>query len=305
MRNLNDILYTYKLKNLYHEVSKEGIPIPIQFEIVHKRELEEGSGGHCQLIKEPRGLYIRIRIREDKINEDVISHELLHAKNIRNGYGGGIACIEPNSNIERIGTALNNILEHILIYQTQDKLQIKRSESKILQQLLDASIIERSDPQMLLIALAILECKIRGDSSFEELIVQIANKYPLAHTIAHHIYDLIDINILNTPFSFRRLLIKILKYLESVSLTDYQKKTIPFRKLIAVPFVPSKRQLMQTVSQVFELKHNYFNTGYIGILTRAEEQLSFIISPPSQIDINNLILSDFFAAMQYPYQTRD
>jgi hypothetical protein len=54
-----------------------------------------------------------------------------------------------------------------------------------------------------------------------------------------------------------------------------------------IPFVPSKRQLRQTVSQVFEIKNNYLNTGYMGIFTIAEEQLSFIISPPSQIDINN------------------
>jgi hypothetical protein len=304
MENLEFILHTDTLKQLYNEVSKEGIPIPIHFEVVQNTELSVGSAGHCQLIKEAHGMYIRIQIREDRVNEDIISHELLHAKHIRNGYYGGIACIQPNSIIERIGATLSNTLEHVLIYQTQDYLEIKRSESKILQQMLDANAIERSDLQMLLRALAILECKVRGDLGYEELIVQVSHKYPSAHTIALHIFDLIDAERLTSPFSFRRSIIKILSYLETISFTDQKTRTIPFRKMIAVSFVPSRRQLTQTVNQVFELKHNYFSTDHIGILSRAEDQLSFVITP-TQIDIKNITIADFFAALQHPYQARD
>ncbi|MDQ0878985.1 hypothetical protein QFZ77_007644 [Paenibacillus sp. V4I3] len=307
MENLECILYTDTLKQLYNEVSNQGSPIPIIFEIVQKTELNVvGSAGHCQLIIEPQGLHIRIKIRDDRVNEDVISHELLHAKHIRNGYSGGIACIETNSIIERIGSSLSNTLEHVLIYQTQDHLNVKRSESsKILQQMLDVTHNERSDLQMLLSALAILECKVRGDLGYDELIDQIAKKYPLAYTIALHIFELIDAEKLVNPFSFRRSIIKILSYLETISFADQKTKTIPFRKMIAVSFVPSRRQLTQTVSTVFVLKHNYFGTHYTGILSRAEDQLSFLIVMPSQKDIENLPLADFFAALQYPYQTRD
>lgn len=304
MGNLEVILHTDTLKKLYDEISKEGIPIPIHFEVVSDTELNSGSAGNCRLINEAQGMYIRIQIREDRVNEDVISHELLHAKHIRNGYYGGIACIEPNSIIERVGSTLSNTLEHVLIYQTQDNLKIKRSESRMLQQMLDVNANERSDLQMLLCALAILECKVRGGLDYEELIVQVAQKYPSAYAIALHIFNLIDAEKLANPFSFRRSLIKILSYLETISFADQKIKTIPFRKMIAVAFVPSRRQLTQTVDQIFEIKQNYFGTGCIGILSRAEDQLSFVINP-IPVDIKSLTIENFFGAIQHPHRTRD
>lgn len=302
---MEKILFSEKLKVLYNTICEEGLSLPINFQIVKIKEMSDGVTGHCQLINKPgEQLYINIKIREDRICEEVISHELLHAKHLKNGYNGGISCLESNVPIERIGSSISNILEHVMIYRDQDCLNIKRDESKILKQMLDLDFAEKNDIQSTLNALAILESKIRGGETYEELIIKIKEKYPMAYTIALEIFELIDIEKLKTAFQFRRVLIRILKYLETIKLTEPQVHTIPFRKLIAVGFIPSSRQLSQSVHQVFEVENKYFNTNFIGLTSRAEEQLSFFIHPTPE-DVKNLTLEDLFHKMRHVYKVRE
>lgn len=160
---------------------------------MYEEEISDGTAGHCQLIKEPsEGLFINIKIREDRITEEIVSHELLHAKYLKNGYNGGISCLESNGIIEKIGTSISNTLEHVIIYQEQESLNIKRDEGKILKQMLNIDIIEKNNMQTILNALAILESKVRGGQSYEELISKIMDKYPISYSIALEIFELID-----------------------------------------------------------------------------------------------------------------
>lgn len=301
---MENILFSEKLKELYNAICEEGIPVPIKFQIIKNEEMAEGVSGHCQLINLPgEELHINIKIREDRINEEVISHELLHARYIKNGYNGGISCIDNNSPIEKVGSSLSNILEHMMIYQEQDLLNIERSSSKILEQMLALNFSEKYDVQSILNALAILESKVRGGENYEELAIKIQKKYPIAYTIALEIFELINIEKLKTAFQFRRELIKALKYLETIKLTEPQTHIIPFTKLIAIGFIPSKRQVSQTVSQIFEVKYNYLNTNYIALTSRAEEQLSFFIYPTSE-NVKDLTLDDLFQKMRHIYMVR-
>ncbi|MBP1177492.1 hypothetical protein JOE49_004744 [Paenibacillus sp. PvR133] len=301
---MENILFSEKLKALYNAICQEGIPLSIKFQIIKIEEMAEGVTGHCQLINKPdEELYINIKIREDRINEEVISHELLHAKCIKNGYNGGISCIESNSPIEKIGSSLSNTLEHMMVYQEQDFLNIRRNSSKILEQMLALDFSEKHDLQSILNALAIFESKVRGGENYEELAIKIQKKYPIAYTIALEIFELINIEKLKTAFQFRRELIKVLKYLETIELTESQIHTIPFTKLVAIGFIPSARQLSQSVNQIFEVTYNYFNTNYIALTSRSEEQLSFFIYPTSE-SVKDLTLDDLFHKMRHIYMVR-
>lgn len=306
MEYLDEILFNDKLNDLYSDICKDGIPIPIKLQTVSK-EGGKNAAGHCQLINEPsQELYINIKIREDRITEEIVSHELLHAKHIKNGYNGGISCMESNSIIERIGESVNNILEHVMIYEEQDSLYISRDEGRIIEQMLEygSDKMEKSNMQTILSALAILESNIRGGQSYEELISKIKDVYPTSYSIALEMFKLIDIQELKNPFQFRRSLIKILSYLETIRLTDEKVSIIPFKKLIAVGFVPSERQLSQNVDQVFDVQYNYFNSKLTGVISKAENQLSFLLVQGSN-DMKKLTLDEFFSGMRYTYKVRE
>jgi len=70
------------------------------------------EAGMCTLKKEGGMPYIEIKIREDRLNEDVVSHELLHAFNIKRGFGRSCANIIGDIPFGLISQLLHSVIEH-------------------------------------------------------------------------------------------------------------------------------------------------------------------------------------------------
>jgi len=77
------------------------------------------EAGMCTLKKEGGMPYIEIKIREDRLNEDVVSHELLHAFNIKRGFGRSCANIIGDIPFGLISQLLHSVIEHQSIYKKQ------------------------------------------------------------------------------------------------------------------------------------------------------------------------------------------
>lgn len=292
-------LFNEKIKNLYSEINESGIGYPIKFEI---NKNKNAVPGYCQLVK-GNEVYIKISIREDRITEEVITHELLHAKRTIHGNCCGIVSPYRNSIFEKIGESLLNSFEHYLIYKKQDELNITRDieRTSIVKQMVSEKKEENSNIlDNIIDALIIFESKLFG---YKDLYLHediLSSKFKMGKEISDKLYDLISTTDISTPFKTRQALSKALKMLTEIA----NDSRISFEQLIGIGFIPSKRQLDLYMSQVFSVTNNYLNSGYTGITSNSDNQLSYLIQNPSE-QITSITVRKFLIALREPLITRN
>lgn len=292
-------LFNEKIKNLYSEINENGIGYPIKFEIINKNE---NAVGYCQLIK-GNETYIKINIREDRLTEEVITHELLHAKRTMQGHCSGIVSLYMDSIIEKIGESLVNSFEHYLIYKKQDELNISRDieRNSIVKQMVSAKEEENNNIlENIIDALIIVESKLYGYKDLYLYEDALSSKFRRGKEISDKIYNLILTTDISTPFKTRQALSKALKMLTEIA----NDSKISFNQLIAIGFIPSKRQLDLYMPQVFSVTNNYLNSGYTGITSNSDNQLSYLIQNPSK-HITPITVRKFLIAAREPVLTRN
>lgn len=81
-----NFLFTEKLKFLHNMVDTTGQKLDIAYRIIEEHEMLDPA--ICIMKRDNNNIpYIEIGIKEGYIKEDIVSHELLHALNIKRGFG--------------------------------------------------------------------------------------------------------------------------------------------------------------------------------------------------------------------------
>ena len=128
----------------------------------------------------------------------------------------------------------------------------------------------------------------------------LSSKFNRTKEISDKIYNLILTTDISTPFKTRQALSKALKMLTEIT----NDSEISFNQLIAIGFIPSKWQLDLSMSQVFSVTNNYLNSGFTGITSNFDNQLSYLIRNPSE-HTTSITVRKFLIAAREPLVTRN
>lgn len=244
------------------------------------------SAGLCTLKKNNNIPYIEVAIRDDRLTEDVISHELLHALFIKQGFGQSRANSIAKIPFKEITTLLHSIIEHKKIYEIQQSMGIDITESKIHKASTIFKNVEKEPPiityDIVVNSLLLLECFI-GASEYKDLYVEkirtcFKHTYELAKTLERELFS-VDINDART---FRNKFITGLRVCDKY-LSKHMPKSIPHFKLtenIAISFIPSQYQLCLKAEQIFNFKESQNN---LILISKKDNQASYIIDKLTNI----------------------
>lgn len=283
---LNDFLFTDLLKNMYNQVSYTGINLKIIFKLIDIK-MPNGVGGVCTLKKENNMPYVEISIRKDRINEQVISHELLHALFIKMGFGS--TSYNPIKDIpfREISSLLSSVIQHKKIYEMQQNMGIDLTKAKkhkaetIFKNLERESSIITYDT--VVNALLLLECLIAADEYKEVYIDKVEKHFKHTYELAKMLQTEIFSEEINNAEIYREKFVRALRICDEY-LSTYMHKAIPHFKLtenISISFIPSQNQLKLKSEQVFNFKNSINN---IVIISKEDNQASYIIGKLGNIE---------------------
>lgn len=283
---INTFLFTDLLKKTYSQVCNTGINLKIIFKLINA-ENTNGVGGICALKKENNIPYIEIAIRKDRLQEDVISHELLHALFIKMGFGS--TSYNPINDIpfREISALLSSVIQHKKIYQMQQTMGIDMTKSKehkaktIFKNIEQESSIINYDT--VVNALLLLECLVAADE-YEEIYLDKVDKhfkhtYELAKKLNAEIFS----EDINKAEIYRQKYISALRICDEY-LSTYMPNIIPhykFTENISISFIPAQYQLKLKCEQVFDFKESIYNTI---IMSKEDNQACYIIGKLGNMD---------------------
>ena len=246
------------------------------------------SGGLCTSKKNNNIPYIEIAIREDRLNEDVVAHELLHAFFIKKGFGQTRANNIGDIPFGRITTLLHAIIEHKKIYEMQKTIGINIIEA---QKHKANTIFKGTEKEPSIItydiiinSLLLLDCIISTNEYKELYIDRIRTNFKHTYELTKILErELFSVDISNARM-FRTKFISGLKVCDKY-LSKHMPKSIQHFKLtenIAISFIPSEYQLQLKAEQVFTFRETLNN--FI-ILSKKDNQACYIIGKPNDINI--------------------
>ncbi len=279
------IKLTPKLINLYNLVSSNGPEIPIDLEIRKISDLD--VLGVCTFkIENPTQPFIEILIREDAVNDTIISHELLHALNIKRGYGfsrhTGIGLLPYNHFI----VLYHSVLEHkeIYDYQKESEIEVILNSKKSMDTIFCG---EKNESMNISIetainALILIEALICPENEGKELPERIKKDFPKTYELAMLLNDELFENTIRSAEDFRKVYIKGLrlidKFIEDNNI--FKRKLLKLTENITISYIPSERQLDLFVEQVFDF---VVKNNVCVLISKKDKQASYVIRDLSQI----------------------
>lgn len=248
------MLFTDKLNKIYDEVINAGHKLEVHMEVAKVSELE--YPGICNYIITNEKPYIKVKIREDRIDEDIVSHELLHALNIQNGYGQTRTAIDHFMMDELLALFISALAHHN-IYKRQIEMGINIEEN-IRNKITVLCEGESSEGEhihygTICCAIAIADCLLAGNH-FLEYMGEVRKHYPKAMEFAIYLKDNLLNQDINNHIIFRKQFLKGLKLFD-----DYLKMNMPskmryieLKENMSISYMPSIAQLKQKTDQVFD-----------------------------------------------------
>lgn len=273
------IISTKRTENIIDEINK--LYPEMETKLILKKKDEIRESGKCTLI-DKKGFkpYIEILIREDFNNECIVTHELLHALNIKKGFGlsrfTGIGNIPYSAIIE----SLHSTLEHKDIYKYQNSIGVDTSESNKLKVESAFLNIDREVPLVnydtILNAIFLLEIIISAENAGIEVPNRIISNFPKTYELAVELNRELFSSEISKAEGFRRTYIKALrifdKYLEENNI--FQINFLKFTENITISYIPSKFQSKVMAEQVFDFR---LVNNLCVLMTKKDKQASYII----------------------------
>ena len=231
--------------------------------------------------------YIEIAIREDSLNEDVVSHELLHAFYIKKGFGRSSYNTINNIPFREISVLLNSIIEHKQIYEIQKSMGIDISQAQKHKANTIFKNIEKEPSiityDIVVNSLLILECII-GAKEYTELYderlkTNFKNTYELAKRLEMELFT----EDIDNAEIFRKKFIRSLRVCDEY-LSQHMIKSIPHFKLtenISIGYIPSEYQLLLRSEQIFNFKEV---GNKLILMSKKDNQASYILKNTNNIE---------------------
>lgn len=297
------MLFTENLKNIFREVNETGPKLNVNIETV--KAVNMRNGGFCILKRDNKGIpYIAIEIRDDLINEDVVSHELLHALNIKKGFGISRSNTIGDIPFNEISKLLHSIIEHKGIYERQKALGIDISEVQKYKANNIFKEVNKEDTiiayNTVLNALLLLECLVASyeykDLFVERMRTNFAQTYELAKTLEEELFS----DDINNAEVFRKKYIKGLRICDD-HLSKHMNKYYKLTENISIGFIPSEFQLSLKAEQVFDFIESI---NSLIIISKKDNQASFIIEKTDKEALKSMAVEDLIGHIDGLVSTR-
>lgn len=245
------------------------------------------DAGLCTLKKDGNIPYIEIKIRENRLSEDVVSHELLHALFIKKGFGNVSFNTIGDIPFQQIGVLLHSIIEHKKIYEIQKEMGIdivqaqKHKAISIFNNVKNEGTVIAYD--IIVNSLLLLDCFI-GANEYKDLFEErvktyFSRTYELAKLLEKELFS----EDINNAEVYRKKFIKGLRICDEY-LSKYMTKSIPHFKLtenISISYIPSEFQLLLKAEQVFTFKET---KNSLIIISKKDNQASYILDKSTNIE---------------------
>lgn len=278
--------FSVELQHLYKETLElfSGIEITVKHSLVG---LDYNDGESAIGSQDIKNDVVKINIHQDYINEYVLSHELLHAYLVGNGYPTHHMLGEESDEVKKllhVQQSLYNTVIHkvILEEQTNRGFDIQSEVDDQIINLTQFDISERgenykADPFLLLRIFDFLVLYNSRRDEFEEVFKK---KLPREFFYAEALANICNHTTYDNPFRTRKVLVKIFKEFDSI-LVELNLEPLNLNKWILIGFVPGYNQLQRQVRSTFdveeykvEFKDSSRNVDVIRLISKVDGQFS-------------------------------
>ncbi|WP_429970492.1 IpaB/EvcA family protein [Fructilactobacillus sp. Tb1] len=246
----------------------------------------------AQIMQDGKNLFVQIN---DQTEPDFIAtHELLHLLMTLRGFPQVYFPLTTDDDaldeqLRFIGTELFDVIAHFVVYSEQRKhgLVTPQVEQEYIKGVRQTITPEQGkvDPEMILRVVTVLDAMVFFGDKFADNDAVFVQNFPIATEAAKRLYKIITEKPTDSPFSFRRNVVKLFKAFDA-QLKGWNLPELHLTDFAMVTSVFSERQLGLKVSQVFKLYHSQLKNkatltrAYIGFAS-ADDQNSFILAGPT------------------------
>lgn len=255
-------IFSERLENLYNDILKVFPDIQVDWELTDLKQMAEkgiDTVAYGSFSTGRNGGNPKILLTESGLNENTISHELLHLYFFLKGYVLGRADELLNDISKRIAPDMNNILHHVLIHNKQLECGLIIKEDLIEEmQRFYKSIPEYDCKEINVDWCRYIKNYIQSELIYFVLYGKFNNlllpQNPTIFSVSHKILDIIKKYDIFTPFGQRRALVFLYKEFDKILLQNRCDSNI--QSYYFVPPILSSRQLMQPFLSVFKYECN-------------------------------------------------
>ncbi|CAI2629110.1 hypothetical protein [Apilactobacillus apinorum] len=299
---------------------------PGTIEVQFIGQLQSGYVRHdqAQVVQDGKNLYVQIS--DMSAPNYTASHELIHLLMTLRGFPQIFFTLSTGQDdldeqLEVMGTELFDIIAHFVVVSEQRKHgliddEIEQMYLKGIQNTIKPEP-EKLDNEMELRLLTLIDARVFFGDKFDQLARKTLEKdYPTALAAADKIYDIITEKPTDSPFGFRRNVVKLFRVFDE-QLTKWGLPALHNNEYATISSVVSERQLNLNVKQQFEIFHSELHDketnrrAYVGF-NKSDDQNSFVIPAPTGMDdspeyfkkLYAMTVKDLFKELKMPYIIR-
>ncbi|GAA6113490.1 MAG: IpaB/EvcA family protein [Apilactobacillus sp.] len=299
---------------------------PGTIEVQFIGQLQSGYVRHdqAQVVQDGKNLYVQIS--DMSAPNYTASHELIHLLMTLRGFPQIFFTLstgqdELDEQLEVMGTELFDIIAHFVVVSEQRKHgliddEIEQMYLKGIQNTIKPEP-EELDNEMELRLLTLIDARVFFGDKFDQLARKTLEKdYPTALAAADKIYDIITEKPTDSPFGFRRNVVKLFRVFDE-QLAKWGLPALHNNEYATISSVVSERQLNLNVKQQFEIFHSELHDketnrrAYVGF-NKSDDQNSFVIPAPTGMDdspeyfkkLYAMTVKDLFKELKMPYIIR-
>ncbi|MCT6822818.1 MAG: IpaB/EvcA family protein [Apilactobacillus sp.] len=299
---------------------------PGTIEVQFIGQLQSGYVRHdqAQVVQDGKNLYVQIS--DMSAPNYTASHELIHLLMTLRGFPQIFFTLSTGQDdldeqLEVMGTELFDIIAHFVVVSEQRKHgliddEIEQMYLKGIQNTIKPEP-EELDNEMELRLLTLIDARVFFGDKFDQLARKTLEKdYPTALAAADKIYDIITEKPTDSPFGFRRNVVKLFRVFDE-QLAKWGLPALHNNEYATISSVVSERQLNLNVKQQFEIFHSELHDketnrrAYVGF-NKSDDQNSFVIPAPTGMDdspeyfkkLYAMTVKDLFKELKMPYIIR-
>ncbi|MEJ6400149.1 IpaB/EvcA family protein [Nicoliella lavandulae] len=318
----NDIKLNEQTQSLLNVVNRF---FPGKVEVQFIGRLQSGYVRHDQAQAVQDGKNIYIQISDLSAPNYTASHELLHLLMTLRGFPQAFFSLttgnsELDEQLQAMGIELFDIVAHFVVVAEQRKHDLINAdiESMYLKGIKETIKPEPAelDDEMTVRLVTLLDAMVFYGDRFGEVKGDLEADYPKSLAAAQKLYDLITEKPTNSPFTFRRNVVKLFKAFDD-QLTDWNLPPLNNKDFTTITSVLSERQLNLEVRQMFEIFHSELHEketnrrAYVGF-SKVDDQNSFVIPAPTGKDdspeffkrLYSMTVEDLFKELKMPFILR-